>query len=112
MAYRHQRDGPAQLEGESWFALFAPAGTPGRSSPPAQRARRDHRDAEFAGRVERAAAGCWRSPERHIKFLQEESSAGRSRDPIRRDGRLNHLVRAQQQVRRHDEVEGFYGLCG
>ena len=66
--------GLLSFEGESWFALFAPAGTPGpvlatlRSALAAI-----NRDAEFAGRVERDGGRVLAiPPERHIEFLHEE----------------------------------------
>jgi len=66
--------GLLSFEGESWFALFAPAGTPGpvlatlRSALVAIT-----RDAEFAGRVERDGGRVLAiPPERHIEFLHEE----------------------------------------
>jgi len=66
--------GLLSFEGESWFALFAPAGTPGpvlatlRSALVAI-----NRDAEFAGRVERDGGRVLAiPPERHIEFLHEE----------------------------------------
>jgi len=66
--------GLVSFEGESWFALFAPAGTPGpvlatlRSALAAI-----NRDAEFAGRVERDGGRVLViPPERHIAFLREE----------------------------------------
>ena len=66
--------GLLSFEGESWFALFAPAGTPGPVVATLRSALAEiTRDAEFAGRVERDGGRVLAiPPERHIKFLQEE----------------------------------------
>ena len=66
--------GLLSFEGESWFALFAPAGTPGPVLATLRSALAGiNRDAEFAGRVERDGGRVLAiPPERHIKFLQEE----------------------------------------
>jgi tripartite-type tricarboxylate transporter receptor subunit TctC len=66
--------GLLSFEGESWFALFAPAGTPGPVLATLRSALAGiNRDAEFAGRVERDGGRVLAiPPERHIEFLREE----------------------------------------
>ena len=66
--------GLVSFEGESWFALFAPAGTPGPVLATLRSALAVvNRDAEFAGRVERDGGRVLViPPERHIAFLREE----------------------------------------
>ena len=66
--------GLVSFEGESWFALFAPAGTPGPVLATLRSALAGiNRDAEFAGRVERDGGRVLViPPERHIAFLREE----------------------------------------
>ena len=66
--------GLLSFEGESWFALFAPAGTPGPILATLRSALAGiNRDAEFAGRVERDGGRVLAiPPERHIEFLREE----------------------------------------
>ena len=66
--------GLLSFEGESWFALFAPAGTPGPVVATLRSALAEiTRDAEFAGRVERDGGRVLAiPPERHIEFLREE----------------------------------------
>jgi len=66
--------GLLSFEGESWFALFAPAGTPGPALATLRSALAAiNRDAEFAGRVERDGGRVLAiPPERHIEFLHEE----------------------------------------
>jgi len=62
------------FEGESWFAVFAPAGTPGQVVATLRSALAEiTRDAEFAARVERDGGRVLAiPPEQHLKFLQEE----------------------------------------
>ena len=66
--------GLVSFEGESWFALFAPAGTPGPVLATLRSALAGiNRDAEFAGRVERDGGRVLViPPERHVAFLREE----------------------------------------
>jgi tripartite-type tricarboxylate transporter receptor subunit TctC len=66
--------GLLSFEGESWFALFAPAGTPGPVLATLRSALAGiTRHAEFAGRVERDGGRVLAiPPERHIEFLREE----------------------------------------
>ena len=66
--------GLLSFQGESWFALFAPAGTPGPVLATLRSALAGiNRDAEFAGRVERDGGRVLAiPPERHIEFLREE----------------------------------------
>jgi len=66
--------GLLSFQGESWFALFAPAGTPGPVLATLRSALAGiNRDAEFAGRVERDGGRVLAiPPERHIEFLHEE----------------------------------------
>jgi len=66
--------GLVSFEGESWFALFAPAGTPGPVLATLRSALAVvNRDAEFAGRVERDGGRVLViPPERHVAFLREE----------------------------------------
>ena len=66
--------GLLSFEGESWFALFAPAGTPAPVLATLRSALAGiNRDAEFAGRVERDGGRVLViPPERHVAFLREE----------------------------------------
>ncbi|HXM83816.1 MAG TPA: tripartite tricarboxylate transporter substrate binding protein [Burkholderiales bacterium] len=66
--------GLLDFEGESWFALFAPAGTPGPVVATLRSALGEiSRDPEFASRVERDGGRVLAiAPEQHLRFLQEE----------------------------------------
>jgi len=79
MAYRPSTEtGLLSFEGESWFALFAPAGTPGRVVRTcAARSPRSPAMPSLPAGWSATAAGAGDPAERHIQFLQKEMSAGR-----------------------------------
>jgi tripartite-type tricarboxylate transporter receptor subunit TctC len=66
--------GLLDFEGESWFALFAPAGTPGPVVATLRGALGEiNRDPEFVSRVERDGGRVLAiAPEQHLRFLQQE----------------------------------------
>jgi len=93
----HQRTACSASRRELVRAVRAGGTRPGLA--PAQRARRDQPDASLPAGGARRRPGAGDPAERHIEFLHEEIERCRPRDPIQLTGRLNHLVRAQQQIR-------------
>src|SRR5207245_3102511 len=75
--------GLLSFEGESWFALFAPAGTLGPVLATLRSALAGiNRDAAFAAGWSATAAGCWRSrPRGTSSSCTKKSSAGRALSP-------------------------------